>query len=370
MRKGNENTTMIDLPDDATLRRLELPARAGAGPSPFLREYAAVRNEIVRELTSGRAEQISAEELLPLLYDTPDRVRRQWAVERRGAIIGCATLTVIQDQDGRDAVANVVLRDGHRGRGIGTAVDATLAEEARAAGAQRILAWTEHPVPAEDRLVPPTGIGSIPRDGTARFALSRGYVLEQAERVSAYVWGPESVPSLLAHREEARRHADGYRIVQWIGPTPAEHVDGYAWLKSRMSTDAPDADLDLPEETWDAERVAEHDERIRESGFTIQVTAAQHVATGELCAFNELEIESDHHGTTHQQDTLVLADHRGHRLGMLVKAAGLLSWRQRFPHSDQVVTYNAEENRPMLSINEAIGFAPVATMGAWKKELT
>jgi hypothetical protein len=137
-----------------------------------------------------------------------------------------------------------------------------------------------------------------------------------------------------------------------------------------MSTDVPDADLGMPEEAWDAERVAREDERTAAKGWVMQVTAAQHTSTGELCAFNELTLGPDPTATTHQYDTLVLAEHRGHRLGMLVKTAGLIAWRSHHPDSPRVITYNAEENRPMLSINESIGFTAFAYEGAWRKDLT
>ena len=69
-----------------------------------------------------------------------------------------------------------------------------------------------------------------------------------------------------------------------------------------------------------------------------------------------------------QLDTLVLAEHRGHRLGMLLKVANLRALQASGSAPSLVSTFNAEENRHMLNVNEAIGFRPVGHAGCWRKD--
>ncbi|MGO1507264.1 MAG: GNAT family N-acetyltransferase [Microbacterium sp.] len=359
----------IRLTDTATLHPLVLPARADAAPTPTIRAYANVRNQSIRDATGRADDDLTAESLLPTLYSNPEMTRRQWYVIDDQEMVGGAVLNIMADSGGRTAIAIISLRSSVWKRGIGTATLPYLEQAARDAGVERLLAWVAHP-PSDERVLPsPTGVGEIPCDHHARFLLRHGFTLEQIERVSVLTWSVATIRALRAALIEAKQRAVGYRVLQWTLPTPSEHVAGYAWMKEHMSTDVPDAELGMPAEKWDADRVARHDDRYRQRGTTVLVTAAEHIATGELCAYNELIIGTDPTAISHQEDTLVLASHRGHRLGMLVKTAGLLSWHEQHPHSPGVITYNAEENRPMLDINEAIGFEAIAYEGAWKKEL-
>jgi len=66
-----------------------------------------------------------------------------------------------------------------------------------------------------------------------------------------------------------------------------------------------------------------------------------------------------------QEDTLVLREHRGHRLGALVKAAVLRDLAAAFPEVERITTYNAEDNEPMVAVNRALGFEPAGRMSMW-----
>ncbi|WP_295780813.1 GNAT family N-acetyltransferase, partial [uncultured Microbacterium sp.] len=332
------------------------------------REMVRVRNLVYAEISGHEDSSMPADELLPLYQPKPEMKRFSWIVVFHGDVVGRVGLDLPQEDGARTGFWLIELRRSAWGHGIGRAAFAEIERIARAEGRTVLQAWAEHPAADGPRLAAPTGFGSIPEDHAARFLTASGCTLEQIVRVSRLELDG-SRPHLEALLAEAETAAAGYRVVQWTLPTPDEFVESFAWMKSRMVTDAPSADLEFDEEVWDAARVRRYEAGYTDAGRHMLVTAAQHVDSGELAAFNELVIGKDRTAATSQEDTLVVAAHRGHRLGMLVKCAGLLAWHDVAPESPRVMTYNAEENRPMLSINERIGFAPISYEGVWKKVL-
>ncbi|MBT9605353.1 GNAT family N-acetyltransferase [Microbacterium sp.] len=359
---------MTTLPAGLELRPLHIPASIDAPDAADFREMARVRNLVYAEIAGHDDHAMPADELLPVYRPTAAQVRLVWLAILDGEVVGRVGLDLPQEDGARTGFWLIELRRSAWGRGIGRAGHDLIERTARKHGRTILQSWAEHPAAEGPSLDAPTGFGRIPLDRAAQFYLAAGYTLEQIVRQSRLdLEGSEPhLRDLLADAEAA---AAGYRVIQWTLPTPPEFVDAFAAMKARMITDAPSAGLDHDEEKWDAARVADWERLYTDADRSLLVTVAQHVDTGELAAFNELVIGKDRTAVTNQEDTLVVAAHRGHRLGMLVKCAGLLSWRETVPESPRVMTYNAEENRPMLSINEAIGFTPISYEGAWQKVL-
>ncbi|WP_257643147.1 hypothetical protein [Micrococcus luteus] len=135
-----------------------------------------------------------------------------------------------------------------------------------------------------------------------------------------------------------------------------------------MATDVPSGDLTVVERTWDAARVRRTDEQVLATGRLFR-TVARHRGSGRIVGLNELVApRSRADGLIDQWDTIVLPEHRGHRLGMRVKAANLLAVRRALPEARAIITWNAEENRPMLDVNEALGFRPVLVEAAMEAQ--
>ncbi|WP_206447023.1 hypothetical protein [Agrococcus sp. KRD186] len=206
--------------------------------------------------------------------------------------------------------------------------------------------------------------------------LARGYALEQVYRMSvADVRALERAAPSLSERwadASARAAADGYEAIAWSGPTPAEHRPGVRRLHEGMSTDSPVGELALEAETWSDERLAEFERQKIDGGRTMRTVIARHIASGELAGFTSLFVGAVLLGNgddvARQHDTIVAREHRGRRLGMLLKLANLVELRDHHPSHARVSTMNAEENRHMLAVNEATGFLPVGYEAVWQRK--
>jgi GNAT superfamily N-acetyltransferase len=258
-----------------------------------------------------------------------------------------------------------------RGRGIGRALAERVEALAREARATKFIVYAPCWRVGGPRLAAPTGFGDVAADTPETLLLqSFGYRLEQVERGS---WLPLPVDeaSLEATRAQARDAAGGeYRIYTWTDATPPEWREDIAHLLTRMSTDAPSAGLEESEDPWTVERLLADEALEAENPSTALVAAVEHVPSGRLAGFTELLAPDDLTRPVDQEDTIVVREHRGHRLGMLLKLANIAHLQRVRPGHPRIVTYNAEENRHMLDVNEAIGFAPFVYEGAWRKDVS
>lgn len=284
-------------------------------------------------------------------------------------------LQLLLPQQDNTHVAHVAptVDPAHTRRGVGTALVAEAERRARAQGRTSLIAWTMQagePAEGEPSLAAPTGSGAVnPQDPAVHFALAHGYRLEQAERHSLLRLpvAPDLVASL--HADAAAHAGPEYRLHTWHGLPPEDRHEALAVLYTRMSTDAPMADLDLTEQAWDADRVRYSFEQAAAAGYEMVTVAAEHLPTGALAAFTQVEAITKIPSLGFQGDTLVLREHRGRRLGMLIKTAMLARLAENRPALRRVHTWNASENSHMLDINVALGFAPESVTGSWQRRL-
>ncbi|WP_136056593.1 GNAT family N-acetyltransferase [Microbacterium sp. K24] len=311
-----------------------------------------------------------AAQMLPAWHDSTDTLQTGFVARAEGKIVGMVTVSFAQESEAHAAEIDMLVPAEHWGHGIEEALLTRAEDEARARGRSILQIWSLHrPEEAERMLVPRTGWGRVPAIALSDLLEARGYDLEQVERNSEFDLHADPAPLRRALDEAQTFAGADYRVLHWMLPTPPEFRDGFAAVLARLSTDAPSGDMDFVAEEWDADRVVRREAQLTGAGQAVSVVAVEHVPSGELVAYNELLISADRSGVTHQFGTLVSKEHRGHRLGMIVKCANLVRWRELMPASSVVSTFNAEENRPMLSINEAIGFVPVSYAGAWQKRI-
>jgi GNAT superfamily N-acetyltransferase len=245
----------------------------------------------------------------------------------------------MQDLENRGrAFVNPIVHPAFRRRGIGRALLRHVAQRAEAAGRANldgVVAQGSAGAAFAQKL------GATPGIVDARRILDLRKV--QASRFAKL-------------RAEAAEHAKGYSLVSWTGRTPEDELGRVAGVMNAMN-DAPREEGLFEDDIWDADRVRDRgDMQVRFAGNRAYSIAAVHDATGEMAALTQLFVDPADPGWGRQGLTGVTRPHRGHRLGLLTKAA-MLEWvATAEPQLEHIETNNAAVNSYMISVNEALGF--------------
>lgn len=168
--------------------------------------------------------------------------------------------------------------------------------------------------------------------------------------------------------EAAERAAAAYELVRLPSPLPEDLLPAVVDMVAAIN-DAPMDDLDYEDEVFSPERVRAFEAAQAAHGRRMYQLAARHRETGVLAGHTVVGVESDRPWHGGQFDTSVLRDHRGHRLGLLLKI-GMLHWlADAEPQLRSIDTWNAASNDHMISVNEVLGYRVVATATCFQRHL-
>ncbi|MEV4809347.1 GNAT family N-acetyltransferase [Micromonospora avicenniae] len=280
-----------------------------------------------------------------------------WALARLdGVPAGYLALDLPQLDNTDNATVELAVDPAYRRHGVGRALHEHCLRLLREHGRKRVIGMA---------------VSALP-DGPARsgaggaFAAAMGArpaLAEVRRRLDPTRVDPAALDALLAG---ARAYAAGYRTVRWHGRVPEEYAADIAYLDGRLSTDAPMGDLEWEAEKVDVERIRDTDRALAARGRRQYHVAAQHVASGRLVAWTLLDVGPSADWHAFQQITLVDPEHRGHRLGLLVKAENLRHLLAHEPSVRAIDAFNAASNSHMIAINEQLGFRPVDGWTDWQ----
>lgn len=259
-----------------------------------------------------------------------------WVARSGGETIGHASLEFSTWSNTHLGVVFCAVHPEHRGRGAGRRLLDVQIEAVRAAGRSMLLTFALRETP------------------TAQFLLTNGFDVGQhntQRRIAPQKLDYRVTEALAA---EAATAAADYELVRLVGPLPKEWLPDLQSLAEAIN-DAPLDGADLEAESLPVERLRAYDLALAARGQRVYRLLARHRATGEWAGHTILCVDELRPGVALQEDTSVLSAHRGHRLGLLLKATMLLWMRESHPELTSIDTWNADTNAHMIAVNEQLG---------------
>lgn len=277
------------------------------------------------------------------------------AVIEDGVVVGCNQVMLPLHDNVQLAFVEPLVPPQHRGRGVGTALLDFGTRLVIDKGRDTLIAEVNIPLEADE-------------SAGSRFMRNRGFqpAIGDLHRILGVPLASDRLAELAALA--APQHT-AYTLVSWDDVVPDEYMEDYCALQAAFNDEAPSGDLDIEAELWDEARVRNGEERALLQGRRQSRTAALST-DGSLVALTELMTTDETPDWASQGGTLVLPGHRGHRLGVATKVENLRRFQTLFPDVRVVHSWNAEQNGPMVAINDLLGFRPVERLVEMQRKLT
>jgi GNAT superfamily N-acetyltransferase len=242
-------------------------------------------------------------------------------------------------RDNRHLVwSEITVRPDARRQGHGTAMMAEVLRRTREA--ERTTVWMG--CPADD----PAAASFLARGGF-RYA---SHDARRRQRLADV--DPAEIARL---REQAEAAASEYDLERLTPPLSEELLAEIAVVAESIN-DAPMGDLSWEREVFDADLVRDIEAAREGRGDRMYRVVARHRGTGALGGHTMMMTTPQRPTWAFQGDTAVAREHRGHRLGLLLKIE-MMAWLAEVePQVELVETWNQADNTHMISVNEALGY--------------
>ncbi|WP_333770278.1 GNAT family N-acetyltransferase [Streptomyces sp. IBSBF 2435] len=239
--------------------------------------------------------------------------------------------------DGGPAEIQLTVHPAHRRLGTGSRLLATVTEAATAAGCGSLAA---------------EAVSGTQGEG---FLATRDFV--PVLRLTWQRLALDDLPGRIGKLPDVPH--PGYRLTAWEGAVPDTLTDGFvAALRALPAPSAAVAGLDAGESRWDPATVHETAELAARRGDRLLSVAALH-DDGEVAGYTTVLLPGDGARRARQYDTAVVPAHRGHGLGLWMKAEMLRRLPAAQPDLAEIHTGVPDDNRHLLAMNTALGFRPL-----------
>lgn len=268
-----------------------------------------------------------------------------------GRVVGVVEVDLPHRDNTHAAQVQITVDPRRRRQGLGRALADAATERVRADGRDVVLGG---------------GFDGPATDGFARALGMAPASQEVKRRQDLTAVDPADLDRL---EGELSGYAADYELVRLPRRIPDDLVTEVVTMVAAIN-DAPLDDLALDDEVFSAERLRAFEDAQAAALTRTYRLAARHRVSGVLAGHTLVSVPAEQPHHAEQDDTSVLADHRGHRLGLLLKI-GMLRWlRDAEPQIRVLDTWNAASNEHMVAVNEALGYQVVATATVYQRRLS